>query len=92
MEILTGIAGPVLAFVLLVVPLIVVHELGHLIVARLRGIDVPEFGIDFHRASSRCSVVDVPNSPSTPFRSAASCAWRAAKRVIPTLQAGSEPH
>ena len=47
MEILTGIAGPVLAFVLLVVPLIVVHELGHLIVARLRGIDVPEFGIGF---------------------------------------------
>ena len=47
MEILTGIAGPVLAFVLLVVPLIVVHELGHLIAARLRGIDVPEFGIGF---------------------------------------------
>ena len=47
MEILTGIAGPVLVFVLLVVPLIVVHELGHLVVARLRGIDVPEFGIGF---------------------------------------------
>ena len=47
MEILTSIAGPVLVFVLLVVPLIVVHELGHLVVARLRGIDVPEFGIGF---------------------------------------------
>lgn len=47
MGILTGIAGPVLVFVLLVVPLIVVHELGHLVVARLRGIDVPEFGIGF---------------------------------------------
>lgn len=47
MEILTGIAGPVLVFVLLVVPLIVVHELGHLVAARLRGIDVPEFGIGF---------------------------------------------
>ena len=47
MELLTGIAGPVLVFVLLVVPLIVVHELGHLIAARLRGIDVPEFGIGF---------------------------------------------
>jgi membrane-associated protease RseP (regulator of RpoE activity) len=33
--------------VLLVVPLIVVHELGHLVAARLRGIDVPEFGIGF---------------------------------------------
>ena len=31
MEILTSIAGPVLVFVLLVVPLIVVHELGHLL-------------------------------------------------------------
>lgn len=47
MEIITGIAGPVLVFVLLVVPLIVVHELGHLVAARLRGIDVPEFGIGF---------------------------------------------
>jgi len=47
MEILVGIAGPVLVFVLLVVPLIVVHELGHLVAARLRGIDVPEFGIGF---------------------------------------------
>ncbi len=47
MEILYGIAGPVLTFVLLVVPLIVVHELGHLVAARLRGIDVPEFGIGF---------------------------------------------
>ena len=47
MEIVTGIAGPILVFVLLVVPLIVVHELGHLVVARLRGIDVPEFGIGF---------------------------------------------
>jgi len=47
MEILTGIAGPVLAFVLLVVPLIVVHELGHLVAARMRGIEVPEFGIGF---------------------------------------------
>lgn len=46
-EFLGGIAGPVLAFVFLVVPLIVVHELGHLVVARIRGIDVPEFGIGF---------------------------------------------
>lgn len=47
MDLLLGVAGPVLAFVLLVVPLIVVHELGHLVAARLRGIDVPEFGIGF---------------------------------------------
>lgn len=47
MEVLSGIAGPVLVFVLLVVPLIVVHELGHLVAARVRGIDVPEFGIGF---------------------------------------------
>lgn len=47
LEALSGIAGPVLAFVLLVVPLIVLHELGHLVAARLRGIDVPEFGIGF---------------------------------------------
>ena len=46
-ELLSGVAGPVLVFVLLVVPLIVVHELGHLIAARMRGIDVPEFGIGF---------------------------------------------
>ena len=47
LETLAGIAGPVAAFILLVVPLIVLHELGHLIAARLRGIDVPEFGIGF---------------------------------------------
>lgn len=46
-DFLLGILGPVAAFILLVVPLIVIHELGHLFAARLRGIDVPEFGIGF---------------------------------------------
>ena len=45
MEILTGIAGPVLAFVLLVVPLIVVHELGHLLVGRLFGVKADAFSV-----------------------------------------------
>ena len=39
--------GPLLVFALLITPLIVVHELGHLVAARARGIDVPEFGIGF---------------------------------------------
>jgi regulator of sigma E protease len=42
-----GVLGPLLVLVLLVVPLIVVHELGHLVVARWRGIAVEEFGIGF---------------------------------------------
>jgi len=42
-----GILGPLLVLILLVVPLIVVHELGHLIAARQRGIAVEEFGIGF---------------------------------------------
>lgn len=42
-----GIAGPLLAMVLLVVPLVVVHELGHLLAARWRGIAIDEFGIGF---------------------------------------------
>jgi regulator of sigma E protease len=54
-----GVLGPFLVLLLLVVPLIVVHELGHLAVARRRGIAVEEFGIGFpprvavlHRALS----------------------------------------
>jgi regulator of sigma E protease len=42
-----GVVGPLLVLLLLVVPLIVVHELGHLLVARWRGIAVDEFGIGF---------------------------------------------
>ena len=42
-----GVVGPFLVLILLVVPLIVVHELGHLLVARWRGIAVEEFGIGF---------------------------------------------
>ena len=42
-----GVAGPLLVLLLLVVPLIVVHELGHLVAARSRGIAVEEFGIGF---------------------------------------------
>ena len=42
-----GVLGPFLVLLLLVVPLIVVHELGHLAVARRRGIAVEEFGIGF---------------------------------------------
>ena len=42
-----GVLGPVLVLLLLVVPLIVVHELGHLAMARRRGIAVEEFGIGF---------------------------------------------
>ena len=42
-----GVVGPLLVLILLVVPLIVVHELGHLLVARWRGIAVEEFGIGF---------------------------------------------
>lgn len=42
-----GILGPLLVLLLLVVPLIVVHELGHLAAARSRGIAVEEFGIGF---------------------------------------------
>jgi regulator of sigma E protease len=42
-----GVVGPLLVLILLVVPLIVVHELGHLLVARWRGIAVEDFGIGF---------------------------------------------
>jgi regulator of sigma E protease len=42
-----GVLGPFLVLLLLVVPLIVVHELGHMFVARRRGIAVEEFGIGF---------------------------------------------
>jgi len=44
---ISGVLGPLLVLVVLVVPLIVVHELGHLIAARRRGIAVEEFGIGF---------------------------------------------
>lgn len=42
-----GLVGPLLAMLLLVVPLVVVHELGHLLAARWRGIGIDEFGIGF---------------------------------------------
>ena len=42
-----GIAGPLLAMLFIVVPLVVIHELGHLIAARWRGIAIDEFGIGF---------------------------------------------
>jgi len=45
--VLIGVLGPLLVFALVITPLIVVHEFGHLIAARWRKIDVPEFGIGF---------------------------------------------
>ena len=44
---LLGVLGPILAFVFMLTPLIVVHELGHLIAARKFGVNAPEFGIGF---------------------------------------------
>lgn len=44
---LGGILGPLLAMIFIVVPLVVIHELGHLIAARWRGIAIDEFGIGF---------------------------------------------
>lgn len=46
-ELIGGVLGSILVLLLLVVPLIVVHELGHLLAARRRGIAVEEFGIGF---------------------------------------------
>jgi regulator of sigma E protease len=42
-----GVVGTVLAFVLVLVILVLVHELGHFVVAKLAGITVQEFGIGF---------------------------------------------
>jgi len=42
-----GVVGTVLAFVLVLVILVLVHELGHFVVAKLAGITVEEFGIGF---------------------------------------------
>ena len=44
---LLGVLGPILAFVFMLTPLIVVHELGHFLAARKLGVNVPEFGIGF---------------------------------------------
>src|SRR5207302_11262000 len=42
-----GVVGTILAFVLVLVILVLVHELGHFVVAKLAGITVEEFGIGF---------------------------------------------
>jgi len=42
-----GVLGTILAFVLVLVILVLVHELGHFVVAKLAGITVEEFGIGF---------------------------------------------
>ena len=42
-----GVIGTVLAFIVVLVILVLVHELGHFIVAKLAGITVQEFGIGF---------------------------------------------
>ncbi len=42
-----GVIGTVLAFVVVLVILVVVHELGHFVAAKLAGITVQEFGIGF---------------------------------------------
>jgi regulator of sigma E protease len=42
-----GIIGTVLAFVVVLVILVLVHELGHFVAAKLSGITVQEFGIGF---------------------------------------------
>jgi len=42
-----GVVGTILAFVVVLVILVLVHELGHFVVAKLAGITVEEFGIGF---------------------------------------------
>ncbi|TME32925.1 MAG: site-2 protease family protein [Chloroflexi bacterium] len=42
-----GVVGTILAFVVVLVILVLVHELGHFIAAKLAGITVEEFGIGF---------------------------------------------
>src|SRR5205823_7735380 len=42
-----GVIGTVLAFVVVLVILVLVHELGHFVAAKLSGITVQEFGIGF---------------------------------------------
>lgn len=42
-----GVVGTVLAFVVVLVILVLVHELGHFVAAKLSGITVEEFGIGF---------------------------------------------
>jgi regulator of sigma E protease len=42
-----GVIGTVLAFIVVLVILVLVHELGHFVVAKLAGITVQEFGIGF---------------------------------------------
>jgi regulator of sigma E protease len=42
-----GVVGTVLAFVVVLVVLVLVHELGHFVVAKLAGITVQEFGVGF---------------------------------------------
>ena len=42
-----GVVGTVLAFVVVLVILVLVHELGHFVAAKLSGITVQEFGIGF---------------------------------------------
>jgi regulator of sigma E protease len=46
-SLLAGLLGPLLAMIFIVVPLVAIHELGHLIAARWRGIAIDEFGIGF---------------------------------------------
>jgi regulator of sigma E protease len=42
-----GVVGTILAFVVVLVVLVLVHELGHFVAAKLAGITVEEFGIGF---------------------------------------------
>ncbi len=42
-----GVIGTVLAFLVVIVVLVLVHELGHFVVAKLAGITVQEFGVGF---------------------------------------------
>ncbi|HJP40611.1 MAG TPA: M50 family metallopeptidase [Dehalococcoidia bacterium] len=47
MAVLPGIAGAALLFILLLVPLVVIHEFGHFLAAKAFGIKVLEFGVGF---------------------------------------------
>ncbi len=62
-----GVVGTVLAFVVVLVILVLVHELGHFVAAKLSGITVEEFGIGFPpriasvtRRGTRYSVKAIP--------------------------------
>ena len=43
------------AFALVLIPAVIIHELGHFIAAKLVGINVLEFGIGFPLALAACS-------------------------------------